>query len=185
MLWYLISVLFFLCVYFFFVILASVISIFFLFVVFVIFFFFFFFFQAEDGIRDGRVTGVQTCALPIYRPALPMRSVVLPRASGKRAGALLSRPMRAHQRAPDRRTRHPARALVAGVPVAAGPREVDRTAYRRRAQGAGCAGRTPVARGLPGVRGRLHRDPGGDRDPRTRNLPRRRRRGAHPDPVPQ
>src|SRR5690348_17832653 len=29
------------------------------------FFCFFFFFQAEDGIRDGRVTGVQTCALPI------------------------------------------------------------------------------------------------------------------------
>src|SRR6266487_7211588 len=29
-------------------------------------FVFFFFFQAEDGIRDGRVTGVQTCALPIY-----------------------------------------------------------------------------------------------------------------------
>src|SRR5438876_12188078 len=29
---------------------------------------FFFFFQAEDGIRDGRVTGVQTCALPISRP---------------------------------------------------------------------------------------------------------------------
>src|SRR5689334_23858890 len=25
-----------------------------------------FFFQAEDGIRDGTVTGVQTCALPIY-----------------------------------------------------------------------------------------------------------------------
>src|SRR4051794_41542520 len=35
---------------------------------------FFFFFQAEDGIRDGRVTGVQTCALPIFlqhrRPAV-------------------------------------------------------------------------------------------------------------------
>src|SRR3989454_834972 len=28
-------------------------------------FFFFFFFQAEDGIRDYKVTGVQTCALPI------------------------------------------------------------------------------------------------------------------------
>src|SRR5690606_40626659 len=27
--------------------------------------FFFFFFQAEDGIRDFHVTGVQTCALPI------------------------------------------------------------------------------------------------------------------------
>src|SRR6266487_6027736 len=25
-----------------------------------------FFFQAKDGIRDGRVTGVQTCALPIW-----------------------------------------------------------------------------------------------------------------------
>src|SRR5687768_18478240 len=33
-----------------------------------------FFFQAEDGIRDVAVTGVQTCALPIYeqqvRPAV-------------------------------------------------------------------------------------------------------------------
>src|SRR5207249_8743360 len=29
----------------------------------------FFFFQAEDGIRDRNVTGVQTCALPIYRAA--------------------------------------------------------------------------------------------------------------------
>src|SRR5207249_6088445 len=28
-------------------------------------FYFFFFFQAEDGIRDRNVTGVQTCALPI------------------------------------------------------------------------------------------------------------------------
>src|SRR5260221_10509086 len=28
---------------------------------------FFFFFQAEDGIRDHCVTGVQTCALPISR----------------------------------------------------------------------------------------------------------------------
>src|SRR5207249_8815804 len=28
----------------------------------------FFFFQAEDGIRDRNVTGVQTCALPIWEP---------------------------------------------------------------------------------------------------------------------
>src|SRR6266702_8078025 len=28
--------------------------------------FFFFFFQAEGGIRGGHVTGVQTCALPIW-----------------------------------------------------------------------------------------------------------------------
>src|SRR3990167_11241635 len=31
-------------------------------------FFLFFFFQAEDGIRDLTVTGVQTCALPIWSP---------------------------------------------------------------------------------------------------------------------
>src|SRR2546427_11831072 len=30
---------------------------------------YFFFFQAEDGIRDLTVTGVQTCALPICRAA--------------------------------------------------------------------------------------------------------------------
>src|SRR5205807_3875013 len=35
---------------------------------------FFFFFQAEDGIRDYKVTGVQTCALPIS-PSLPQRTV--------------------------------------------------------------------------------------------------------------
>src|SRR2546427_4071575 len=36
---------------------------------------FLFFFQAEDGIRDLTVTGVQTCALPIYlfHPFLPVR----------------------------------------------------------------------------------------------------------------
>src|SRR5690606_39402220 len=37
----------------------------------------FFFFQAEDGIRDFQVTGVQTCALPISaarRPATGARS---------------------------------------------------------------------------------------------------------------
>src|SRR5205807_4239304 len=38
----------------------------------------FFFFQAEDGIRDYKVTGVQTCALPIWAeghdaPALAVR----------------------------------------------------------------------------------------------------------------
>src|SRR5256885_9671233 len=32
------------------------------------YFFIFFFFQAEDGIRDYKVTGVQTCALPIFFP---------------------------------------------------------------------------------------------------------------------
>src|SRR3989475_11363885 len=34
-------------------------------------YFLFFFFQAEDGIRDLTVTGVQTCALPIFRSTRP------------------------------------------------------------------------------------------------------------------
>src|SRR5689334_8291525 len=36
-----------------------------------------FFFQAEDGIRDGTVTGVQTCALPIYRRSTRARVVAV------------------------------------------------------------------------------------------------------------
>ena len=42
-------------------------------------FLFFFFFQAEDGIRDIGVTGVQTCALPIsftlLEPSLPSQGI--------------------------------------------------------------------------------------------------------------
>src|SRR5690606_39332348 len=34
----------------------------------------FFFFQAEDGIRDFHVTGVQTCALPIWEVAGKLRA---------------------------------------------------------------------------------------------------------------
>src|SRR6266540_6101669 len=45
----------------------------------------FFFFQAEDGIRDRDVTGVQTCALPILADAIG--TVV-------KAGALPSLPVR-------------------------------------------------------------------------------------------
>src|SRR5438093_5541726 len=45
----------------------------------------FFFFQAEDGIRDWSVTGVQTCALPIL-------------SSNKLGGDSLTRPQRPHHR---------------------------------------------------------------------------------------
>src|SRR2546430_5871309 len=38
---------------------------------------FFFFFQAEDGIRDLTVTGVQTCALPIFEGHVECRRVLL------------------------------------------------------------------------------------------------------------
>src|SRR5256886_8906157 len=42
----------------------------------IVFVHFFFFFQAEDGIRDLTVTGVQTCALPILEPCPIMLNVV-------------------------------------------------------------------------------------------------------------
>src|SRR5438067_8867226 len=46
----------------------------------------FFFFQAEDGIRDRNVTGVQTCALPIFLLAIAILSVVLLTAVKPRRG---------------------------------------------------------------------------------------------------
>src|SRR5256885_7668003 len=50
-------------------------------------FFVFFFFQAEDGIRDYKVTGVQTCALPICVPDLGVDDIALARAAlAKRVG---------------------------------------------------------------------------------------------------
>src|SRR5690349_7592205 len=39
--------------------------------------FFFFFFQAEDGIRDLYVTGVQTCALPIFGTSLQLTTLLV------------------------------------------------------------------------------------------------------------
>src|ERR1022692_1352226 len=53
---------------------------------------FFFFFQAEDGIRDYKVTGVQTCALPICcaccRSANPRACYKPPGFGGGRPGSL-------------------------------------------------------------------------------------------------
>src|SRR5438132_1674576 len=46
---------------------------------------FFFFFQAEDGIRDHCVTGVQTCALPI---SSPRSGAGIPRTDRRREGSL-------------------------------------------------------------------------------------------------
>src|SRR5256885_16444832 len=59
---------------------------------------FFFFFQAEDGIRDYKVTGVQTCALPILSDVsmLPDTSAALAREwrsfdkNGSALGALIN-----------------------------------------------------------------------------------------------
>src|SRR5260370_4733560 len=72
---------------------------------------FFFFFQAEDGIRDSSVTGVQTCALPISRsnsnrtacrPHPPARSDSPPRRAARRCDSR-SDSWRAQSRSGERR----------------------------------------------------------------------------------
>src|SRR2546426_8806404 len=62
---------------------------------FVVYSFFFFFFQAEDGIRDYKVTGVQTCALPILRSTRPRRTGARghPRVRRRRAARRVPRPL--------------------------------------------------------------------------------------------
>src|SRR5436305_6334875 len=60
---------------------------------------YFFFFQAEDGIRDADVTGVQTCALPIWRldhrlPALRRLLLVLALAAQTAIAAYPEKPIR-------------------------------------------------------------------------------------------
>src|SRR2546427_8983034 len=113
-----------------------------------IFSFFFFFFQAEDGIRDLTVTGVQTCALPISRlepvgrlarrgPELALRADV----AARRLWAALS--------LLPGRERRVARSRV----PAAGPARGDRDAevLSRSPQGASAAGQAQ-----PPAEARLH-----------------------------
>src|SRR5688500_19827754 len=69
----------------------------------------YFFFQAEDGIRAYKVTGVQTCALPIYRPHERRRSRTQ-REACRRADALrLARVPRAPRLTLGNRVRDPGR----------------------------------------------------------------------------
>src|SRR2546427_3168876 len=49
---------------------------------------YFFFFQAEDGIRDLTVTGVQTCALPIYTSGISGGNIILLAMGAGEDGAL-------------------------------------------------------------------------------------------------
>src|SRR5256885_6260175 len=56
---------------------------------------FFFFFQAEDGIRDYKVTGVQTCALPIWgRATRNPRTIVRRRLATERDNFVTHSPRR-------------------------------------------------------------------------------------------
>src|SRR2546429_2412071 len=71
----------------------------------------YFFFQAEDGIRDVAVTGVQTCALPIYaRPDRP-RQLAQSRDVVGEARAARPTDLRARRRDHPARWRHASRLL--------------------------------------------------------------------------
>src|SRR5687767_15187769 len=88
--------------------------------------FFFFFFQAEDGIRDKLVTGVQTCALPICGPL----------GAGRGDGAVRRRrPRPSLPAAPATRHRRPAggrRADLLLPDAPADPAEIGRASCRER-----------------------------------------------------
>src|SRR5207248_4572399 len=103
-----------------------------------------FFFQAEDGIRARTVTGVQTCALPIWWP------------DQRRPGRLAGRPrVRHHDREIDAR-RVPDRGQIgrASCRERAQRREVGRWGEEEaRGEGAGATARPPDGGRLPaGVR---------------------------------
>src|SRR2546430_4629575 len=66
-------------------------------------FFFFFFFQAEDGIRDLTVTGVQTCALPISTSRTALQRIY-PRSRRRPAPTGRFAPVQPARPPPDRKS---------------------------------------------------------------------------------
>src|SRR6266536_2507452 len=91
--------------------------------------FFFFFFQAEDGIRDPLVTGVQTCALPIYQGGADPAAQV--GHAGRRRGAAVARGADPARRPARHRAGLPGPAWTAGA-EAAGARRAARPLRERR-----------------------------------------------------
>src|SRR2546426_12309328 len=59
---------------------------------------FFFFFQAEDGIRDYKVTGVQTCALPICIRQLLVQRLAVPQTASEKLRPRWDRRQRSEER---------------------------------------------------------------------------------------
>src|SRR5438034_2146266 len=96
---------------------------------------YFFFFQAEDGIRDHCVTGVQTCALPIYHESLlPVPAHLDP---GAHRGAELGADDPAADDVAAGGVRHRA---VDERGVAGRRRQIGRASCRERVEHAGVAG---------------------------------------------
>src|SRR2546425_6421345 len=109
-----------------------------------------FFFQAEDGIRDKLVTGVQTCALPISRRALgaPRRAARTPSrhhapATVRPRGGLRSVPARCTRGAHGAATRDRRRTTARRAAASAGAFAVRRG---REAHGGAAGGAPALAR---------------------------------------
>src|SRR5690348_10420670 len=107
-----------------------------------------FFFQAEDGIRDGRVTGVQTCALPISFGRAHIRS-------RSRAGSLLGGADRTRDAVSLHRVAarvHGRLAVMSCVEAQRSMAKIGRASCRERVQVAVAAGRSK-GRGAPSSSG--------------------------------
>src|SRR3712207_9356364 len=82
-----------------------------------------FYFQAEDGIRDIGVTGVQTCALPIFLGGQLVHRAALAWAAGDTGAAqLVAGPLRPGQRA--QRVQRDWESVVLGKSVDLGGRRI-------------------------------------------------------------
>src|SRR2546422_9992468 len=89
----------------------------------------FFFFQAEDGIRDVAVTGVQTCALPIWCVWMKPRSALTPNKHWRmwrrsRLYRRRARPSRSGGARRRGRTRRDRKSVVEGKSVDLGGRRI-------------------------------------------------------------
>src|SRR5690606_41123214 len=104
-----------------------------------------FFFQAEDGIRDFHVTGVQTCALPIFVPNQPSPG------TPATAGWERSRPRKDKTGTAQRcRARHGSRPNVDQMTVAETP-EIGRASCRGRGEPSVAAASTRKKEAKPEV----------------------------------
>src|SRR5207245_4358918 len=92
-----------------------------------------FFFQAEDGIRNATVTGVQTCALPIYRRLVPVTSTPVCEETLEKASS----------RVPTIASSRTRTTLTGGARLVRRerprPAEITRSEERRVGKGGGCA----------------------------------------------
>src|SRR5207237_1785239 len=101
----------------------------------------FFFFQAEDGIRDSSVTGVQTCALPICARHHAAASLAALRLQARALPRLFQRDRRGDEAAADRARLSglDPRLVLLGAACRARP-QIGRASCRERGENAGGGG---------------------------------------------